>query len=291
VLRVVEVAAPHAGTEQVRVAVRAAGVNYYDTKVRNGSIPSEFPRGQGNEFAGVIDEIGADVVGLGSDLAVGDEVLGWTMAAAQAEHVVVPAKHVARKPAGLDWAIAGGLGLVANTAWRAVSALQIESGDTVLVTGVAGGVGLLGAQFALQAGALVVGTASESNHEFLRDLGIIPVSYGPGVSDRLRAAAPDGYTAALDTVGRAEIEHALSLGIRPQRINSVAYHPGADEFGISVVGGGKKSAEELARFAQAAADGAITLPILATYPLTAVRAAYERLERRHGLGKIVLTVP
>lgn len=289
VLEIIEVAEPHADLDRVRVAVRAAGVNPFDAKVRQGGyLPNHtVPSQQGVEFAGVIDEVGDDV----TRWQVGDEVLGWIGRGAQAEHVVVPQSSVARKPAGLDWAVAGGLGLVANTARRETDSLELGDHDTVLVTAAAGGVGLIATQFAVAAGATVVGTASERHHEFLRGLGAIPVAYGDGELERLRAAAPQGYTAALDHIGGAAIRTALDLGIPPKRINTIADQAAAEEFGLSTVGGGGKTSEELAEYAQLAADGKLVLPIRSTYHLPDVVDAYRDLETGHGLGKVVLLIP
>jgi len=289
VLRVVDVDEPHADAGEVRVAVRAAGLNPYDYKVRSGSngTAHPLPSGQGAEFAGVVDEVGAGV----DDVAVGDEVLGYTSFAAQAEYVVVKAKNTAPKPAGLDWLVAGGIGLVGNTAKREIDALALGPDDTVLVTAGAGGVGLLATQLARATGATVVATASEANHAFLRSVGAIPVAYGDGEADRLRAAAPGRFTAALDHTGRDGVLLALELGVAPSRINSIVDYPAADEFGISNVGGGGKSRGELVWLAEQAASGSLVFPILAAYPLADVADAYRRLERRSGLGKIVLTVP
>jgi enoyl reductase len=291
VLEVVEVPEPHAGEGEVRVAVRAAGLNPFDYKVRRGGyIPNHtLPSRQGAEFAGVVDEVGEGVTGW----TVGDEVLGWIGRGAQAEHVVVPATQIAAKPADLDWAVAGGIGLVANTARRSVDSLELVPGDTVLVTGAAGGVGVIAAQFAKAAGARVVGTASEANHEFLRGLGVIPVAYGQasdGTSEleRLRDAAPGGYTAALDNVGGQAIRTALALGIPVDRINTIADHGAVEELGVQGVGGGKKTSAELAEFARQAAEGELVVPIRSTYPLPEVVAAYRDLETGHGLGKVVL---
>lgn len=286
VVDVVEIADPHPAPGEVRVAVRAAGLNPYDSKVRRGLIPATLPVRPGSEFAGIIDELGEGV----TELHVGDSVLGWSSGSAQADYVVVAASHVAAKPAGLDWAVAGGLGLVANTAWRATSAVSPDDGDTVLIGGVSGGVGLLAAQFALQKGAVVVGTARESSHEFLRELGILPVSYGDGELERLRALKPHGYSAAIDTVGRVFIERALALGIPPERIDSIAYQNAGREFGVQSVGGGKKNTAELAGWAAEAAAGSLILPVRATFTLENVAAAYRELDFGHGLGKVVLTV-
>jgi enoyl reductase len=291
VLAIVDGPVPHAGVGEVRVAVRAAGLNPFDYKVRRGGyLPNHtLPARQGAEFAGVVDEVGADQEdATESRWAVGDEVLGWVGRGAQAEHVVVPATQLAAKPAGLDWAVAGGIGLVANTARRAVDSLDLGPDDTALVTGVAGGVGVIAAQFAKAKGARVVGTASEANHEFLRGLGVVPVAYGEGELDRLRAAAPGGYTAALDTVGGQPIRTAMALGIPVDRINTIADHAAVEELGVRGVGGGKKTSEELAEFARQAAAGELVVPIRSTYPLPEVVAAYRDLETGHGLGKVVL---
>ncbi len=289
VLEVTDVPEPHAGDGEVRVAVRAAGLNPFDSKVRRGGyIPNHtLPSRQGAEFAGVIDEIGDGVSGW----AKGDEVLGWIGRGAQAEFVVVPHDRIAAKPADLDWAVAGGIGLVANTAKRAVDALALGPEDTVLVTAAAGGVGVLAAQFAKATGATVVGTASENNHDFLRGLGVIPVAYGDGELQRLRAAAPTGYTAALDHRGGGAIRTALELGIPAGRINTIADHDAVEKLGLSGVGGGKKTSAELAEFARQAAAGELTVPIRSTYHVADVVAAYQDLETGHGLGKVVLLIP
>ena len=290
VLDIVEVDEPHARPGEVRVAVRAAGINNFDSKVRQSPaiMPNRaLPSGQGSEFAGVIDEVGEG----STTAAVGDEVLGWSNFEAQADFVVVPADQIAPKPATLGWAAAGGLGLVGNTAERSTRAVTPQPRETVLVSAAAGGVGLFAAQFALADGAIVIGTASEDNHDYLRGLGVIPIAYGPGLIDRLRAAAPHGIDAVIDNAGQETIEVAIELGVNPKRINTIVYFEGAAKYGISTVGGGGKKSEDLARLARLVADGTIVLPIAATYPLADVRTAYEQLETRHLRGKIVLTLP
>jgi enoyl reductase len=285
VLQVVEVPTPKADAGQVRVAVKAAGLNPYDAKARRAVYGQRtLPSGQGAEFAGVVDQVGPDV----TTVSVGDEVLGWTSFAAQAEYVVVKQDRVAHKPTGLDWAVAAGVGLVGNTALRSTNSLHLGPRDTVLVSAAAGGVGLLAVQFARATGATVVATASPANHEFLRGLGAIPVAYGDGELQRLRDAAPHGYTAMLDSHGRSSVLLGLELGIPPERINSIA---DSDELGIHTVGGGGKTAEELAWLANTVASGELQFPILRTFPLSEVQDAYRLLETGHGLGKIVLTIP
>lgn len=289
VLEIIDVPEPHAGPGEVRVAVRAAGLNPFDFKVRRGGyLPSHtLPSLQGAEFAGVVDEVGDGV----AEWSVGDEVLGWTGRGAQAEFVAVPAAHLAAKPSGLDWSVAASIGLVANTAKRAVDSLGLGPGDTVLVTAAAGGVGVMTVQFARATGATVVGTASQANHEFLRSLGVIPVAYGEGEFGRLRAAAPDGYTAALDNIGGEAIRTALALGIPAERVNTIADHGAVEKLGVRGVGGGKKTSEELAGFAQQAVAGELVVPIRSTYHLADVVAAFRDLETGHGLGKVVLLIP
>lgn len=294
VLEVVEVPEPHAGPGEVRVAVRAAGLNPFDYKVRRGGyLPNhQLPSLQGAEFAGVIDEVGSAVDETDTfGWAVGDEVLGWIGRGAQAEYVVVPRAHIAAKPSGLDWGVAAGIGLAANTAKRAVDSLHLGPGDTVLVTAAAGGVGVMTVQFAKATGATVIGTASTGNHEFLRGLGVIPVAYGEGELERLRAAAPAGYTAALDNVGGDAIRTALALDIPPERVNTIADHGAVEELGVQGVGGGRKTSDELAEFARQAADGELVVPIRSTYHLADVVAAFRDLETGHGLGKVVLLIP
>ncbi|MDQ1578585.1 MAG: hypothetical protein QOE21_1272 [Microbacteriaceae bacterium] len=288
VLGIVEVPEPHAGAGTVRVAVRAAGVNPFDSKVRRGGyLPNHsLPSLQGAEFAGVIDEIGDDV----EEWEIGDDVIGWIGRGAQAEYVVVSASHLAAKPPSLDWDRAGGIGLVGNTAMRATASLGITADDTVLVSGAAGGVGLLSAQLARKTGATVIGTAGERHHELLGRLGIVPVAYGPGLIDRLRVLAPSGITAALDSRGGETIEAALALGAAAGRINST-FDAAADRYGVNSVGGGGKTAAELAELARLLDQGELVLPIRAHYPLAEASAAYADLDSGHGLGKIVLTVP
>jgi NADPH:quinone reductase-like Zn-dependent oxidoreductase len=188
----------------------------------------------------------------------------------------------------LEWETAGGLGLVGNTALRACAAVKPGPEDTVLVSGVTGGVGLLSAQFARRAGATVIGMARAAHHEFLRGIGIIPVAYGDTLAESLDAVAPRGITAVLDSVGSRVVELALARGVPASRINSVAVDDGAATYGISTVGGGGKTAAELAELARLAGSGELVLPVRAAFPLVRVREAYEELDHGHGLGKIVL---
>src|ERR1700746_1458043 len=223
VLRVEEVERPAPGDGQVVVRVKAAGINTSEAVIRTGAVaqifPSTFPSGQGSDLAGVVEEAGAGVRGFSS----GDEVIGFSnKRASQAELVLVEAGDLARKPEKVSWEVAGGLYVAGVTAWGAVHAVRPEEGETVVVSGAAGGVGSLAVQLARRTGATVIGLASKGNHEWLKSRGVIPVAYGDGVADRIRAAAPGGVDAFIDTHGDGYVDLALALGVTAGRIDTLA---------------------------------------------------------------------
>ena len=290
VLKVVEVQDPVPGPGQLLVAVKAAGINPGEGKIREGMLherwPATFPSGQGSDLAGVVEAVGDGV----KDFQAGDEVIGFTDdRASQAELAVIDAQHATRKPAGVPWEVAGALHVVGATAYAAVGAVNLSDGDTVVVSGAAGGVGSLAVQLARRAGATVIGLASEPNHEWLRVHGVIPVTYGDGVAERIRAAAPNGVDAFLDLIGGGYVELALELGVAPDRIDTIADFSAPAKYGVKAEGNAAgASAETLARLAELIDEGALEVPIAATYPLDQVREAYAELERNHTRGKIVL---
>ena len=290
VLQVREVPRPVARPDQVVVEVRAAGINPGEAAIREGAFaqrwPSTFPSGQGSDLAGVIVDLGSGV----SDWTVGSEVLGFTHErASHADFVVVEAADLTRKPAGLSWAQAGALHVVGATAWAAVRALDLTPTDTLVVSGAAGGVGSLAVQLARRTGSTVIGLAGETNHEWLRDKGVLPLTYGEGMADRITEAAPDGVDAFLDTYGGGYVDLALSLGVAPKRINTIIDFAAVAEHGVLTVGNAQgSSADVLAELAQLIAAGELELPVAATFPLEDVQAAYAQLEQRHTRGKIVL---
>jgi NADPH:quinone reductase-like Zn-dependent oxidoreductase len=291
VLRVDEVRRPVPGSEQVLVRVKAAGINPSEAVIRTGAVsklfPSTFPSGQGSDLAGVIEEVGAGVAGF----SPGDEVIGFTQKrASQAELVLVEVGDVTRKPENVPWEVAGGLYVVGVTAWGAVHAVGPKEGETVAISGAAGGVGSLAAQLARRTGATVIGLASENNHEWLTGLGVIPVAYGDGVADRIRAAAPGGVDAFIDAFGDGYVELALALGVAADRIDTIADFAAAAKYGVKTDGGtaAGPGATVLAELASLIADGQLEVPIANVYPLAQVREAYTELERRHTRGKIVL---
>jgi NADPH:quinone reductase-like Zn-dependent oxidoreductase len=290
VLQVVDVPEPVPGPGEVLVRVKAAAINPGEAKIRDGALhsrfPATFPSGQGSDLAGVVEGIGAGVTGW----AVGDEVIGYTDdRAAHAELARVLAANLTAKPPGVSWEAAASLHVAGCTAWAAVRAVSLGSGDTVAVSGAAGGVGVFAVQLARSAGATVIGIAGESKHEWLRAHGVVPVVYGDGVADRIRAAAPDGVDAFLDLVGGGYVELALSLGVVPERINTIADFEAVSKHGVKADGNAVgASAATLAALAADVASGTLEVPIAATYPLEQVRDAYAELERGHTLGKIVL---
>ena len=289
VLKVVDVPRPVPGPGQVLVQVKAAGINPGEAKIREGLMhaqwPATFPSGQGSDLAGIVAETGPDVTGF----AAGDEVIGFTNnRASQAEFVLAEASNLTPKPAAVPWEAAGALFVAGATAWAAVRAVTLAEGDTVVVAGAAGGVGSIAVQLARRAGATVIGLASEANHEWLRSHGVIPVTYGAGVEDRIRQAAGT-VDAFIDTVGGDYVQIALDLGVEPSRIDTIANFAAVEKFGVkddaSAVGA---SAQVLAELAGLIAAGELEVPIAAAYPLDQVRDAYRRLAQGHLLGKIVL---
>jgi enoyl reductase len=266
----------------VLVQLRAAGLNPADTKRRRGSDPAlPLPAGTGREFAGTVIAVGRDVAGV----AEGDEVLG-TAEGVIGERFALPAGLTALKPAELEWSAAASIPVAAQTAYLAVASQQVGPGDTVLVSAAAGGVGVLAAQRAVRLGARVLGTASDANADRLRALGVEPVHYGEGLIDRLRALAPDGFTAVLDQHGPETIEAALALGVPRERINTIAGY--GSQYGVPSVGRRGLDRDLVATIVADVLEGRLVIPIEATFAFDDVVAAYERLEHGHLFGEVTL---
>ena len=291
VLKVVDVPKPAPGPGQVLVRVKAAGINPGEAKIRDGLLdarwPATFPSGQGSDLAGLVAETGPGVTGF----AAGDEVIGYTdNRASQAEYVVVEEQNLTAKPANVPWEVAGALFVVGATAYAAVRAVALTEGDTVAVSGAAGGVGSLAVQLARRAGATVIGLASQANHEWLAGHGVIPVVYGDGVADRIRQA--DGKVDAfIDTFGADYVQLALELGVEPSRIDTIVRFDAVREYGVKAeASAAGASADVLAELAGLIADGQLEVPVAATFPLSQVQDAYRLLASGHIRGKIVLTL-
>jgi NADPH:quinone reductase-like Zn-dependent oxidoreductase len=291
-LRIVDVPKPEPKAGEVVVRVVAAGTNPGEIGIREGHLhamfPMDFPFGQGTDFAGRVDAIGAGV----DAFAPGDEVIGWSeRRSAQAAYVAVGAAQLIAKPPALDWFRAGSLFVVATTAVAAVRAVSLEPGDIVALSGAAGGVGSLAIQLARRAGARVIGIASDANADFLRSVGVEPVAYGDGLADRLRAAAPKGLDAFIDLFGSGYLDLAVALGIAPARINTIIDFAGAQKYHVKTDGSAAgASAANLASVANLIAWGEIVMPLTAIYPLAALHEAYTELARRKTRGKIVLAL-
>ncbi|MGH3192196.1 MAG: NADP-dependent oxidoreductase [Streptosporangiaceae bacterium] len=288
VLKVMDVPRPVPGPGQVLVQVKAAGINPGEAKIRAGLLharwPATFPSGQGSDLAGIVAETGPGVTAT----SVGDEVIGFTdNRASQASCAVVEEEHLTAKPADLPWVVAGALFVAGATAYAAVRAVAPTDGDTVVVSGAAGGVGSLAVQLARRAGAAVIGLAGPDNHDWLAAHGVIPVAYGDGAAGRIRQAAK--VDAFIDTFGSGYVQLALELGVEPSRIDTIADFEAVTRYGVKGDGNAAgASASVLAELAGLIASGQLELPVAGVYPLDQVQAAYRRLEQGHIRGKIVL---
>ncbi|MFD7830165.1 NADP-dependent oxidoreductase [Kitasatospora sp. NPDC059803] len=295
VLRPTDIELPAPGPGQVRVAVRTVGVNPLDHKVRSGSMvaafPVSFPHVGGYELAGVVEAVGPDVTAW----APGDEVFGAVMGGAYAEQALVDADLLARKPASLSWEEAAAIPVAAETAERVLGVLGARAGETLLVHGAAGGVGTLLLQLARARGITVVGTAGEANHAYLRELGAIPVAYGDGLAERVRAAAPGGVDRALDAAGKGGVlPLSIELTGSADRVVTIVDFAGSAEYGVRFSGGaeGVESYHQRAYAAVLALHeaGTLRLPLHQVLPLAEAAEAHRISEHGHLRGKIVLTV-
>jgi NADPH:quinone reductase len=297
VLSVIDEPTRAPGPDEVVIEVRAAGTNPADVKAYTGVFgtdESKLPLRLGYEAAGVVREVGADI----RDLAPGDEVIAFRVTGGYAEQLVVPRTALTRKPPTLDWPAAAGLMLTGATAVHTLAAVDLQPGETVVLHGAGGGVGLIAIQLAANAGAHVIATASPGKHDLLRELGATPVAYGDGLVERIRAAAPQGVSAAIDLVGTDEaVDASLELVADRDRIASIAAFGRAKQDGIQLLGGGAGAdpgteLRDAARqqLADLAADGRIRVIVDSTYPLRQVAEAHRKLQAGHAAGKIVLTI-
>ena len=285
VLEWAEAPEPHAGPGQVRIVVRAASVNPIDWKVISGALaggqPMQGTGYMGYDAAGVVDEVGEGVTGV----SVGDEVFGRGRNA-QAEYAVLNAW--AAKPPSVDWAVAAAAGVAGETSERTLRLLGVDAGDTLFVDGGAGGVGAVAVQMALARGAKVIASASQANHDYLRELRATPVLYGQGLADRVRAAAGGPVDAVLDVAGKSPIEELLSLVPEPSQVVTIANYT-AGQAGARVTGGGPDShpMEALALTADLLAHNKLVIKVQ-TFPFDRAAEAYRISQSGHVRGKLVL---
>lgn len=275
---------PTAGPGQVRIRVLATAVNPFDFKVRSGAMA----RGKvltdpvilGLEAAGVVDQVGEGV----TDAAVGDEVFGLG-SATYAEYAALRAW--APKPESVSFAEAAALANGGETALRVLGLLALQPGQVLLVHGAAGGVGQAIVSLGVTAGLRVIGTASEPNHELLRDLGAEPVTYGDGLESRVDHLSDD-VAGIIDAAG-TQLPELLAIAGTPDHIVTIANYAARDA-GVRFSGSGSDAASALARVARLAADGQFHVRIAQAFDLTEASAAHELSESRRANGKIILTV-
>jgi NADPH:quinone reductase-like Zn-dependent oxidoreductase len=282
VLRLTEVDLPSPDPGEVRVAVRAASVNVFDVKFRQGLFgPTTFPVTPGVDLAGVVD-----AVGEGSAWSVGDEVFGGAKGGSYAEYA--RATNLVAKPASVSWELAGSLPTVGEAAARSLGLLGVTAGETLLIHGAAGSVGSIATQLAVSRGVKVIGSVGPADTDLAASLGATPVVYGDGLADRVRAISPEAVDAVLDTTGAGVLPVSIELAGRPDRVLTLADNHAA-EYGVrSSSGGADYDHTALATLAELAATGELQLPIWRAYPLAEAATAHDDIEQRRNRGKIVL---
>jgi NADPH2:quinone reductase len=291
-----EVEVPEPGVGEVTITVHAAGMNPADYKhiAREGD-RSKLPIPVGYELSGVIAAIGPDTRIASGGAAVGDEVLAFRVAGGYASAITVPAKDVFAKPESLSHPQAANLLLAGTTAAEMLHVTRVAEGETIVVHGASGAVGVSVLQQAELLGARVIGTASESSFDTVRAFGGEPTTYGDGLEQRLRDLAPEGYAAALDTVGTAEaVDVSLALVPDRSRIVTIAAFDRANADGFTVIAGAMPASaayrdENRSRLIALAADGRLVVPVARTFPLADAIEALEFLKSGHPGGKLALT--
>ncbi|MFB9381913.1 NADP-dependent oxidoreductase [Pseudonocardia petroleophila] len=286
-----ELPTPEPGPSEVRIAVRAAGVNPVDWKIRQGHmrefLPRDMPAVLGSEAAGVVEAVGQDVDGF----AVGDEVFGSTASnsGAYAEQALLSAAATARKPAGLPFASAAVLPVAGATAYDGITQLELDAGATLLINGIGGGVGVVAAQLARDREITVVGTASEDKRELVESLGAILVPSGDGVAERVRQILPDGVDAILDLVGGDSLRAVADLCADRSRIVTAADPGTAEEVGGVPIERDRTSTV-LDAVVALVAQGKIDPHVNETFPLDDAGSALASVEAGHARGKVVLEI-
>lgn len=292
VLELREVPEPHAGPSEVRVRVAAIGLNPMDWGIASrpeaaARFGITLPSGFGSDFAGLVDEVGDGVKAFG----VGDRVYGGALARAAADFVVVkpPQDALFHTPDGMSDQVASTLPVASLTAAAALEAIDLGAGDTVLIGGAAGGVGVFAMQLAKLEGARVIGTASQTTFEFLCQFGAEPVAYGPGLTERVRGLAPEGVTAATDLFGTETAEAALTLGVPPVRISTIAAMPNPPD-GVRATGAIDAGPDDMKRIVTAILAGKIAVAIAEIFQIEQIRDAVALQAGRHVHGKVVVTL-
>jgi len=287
VMVLAELPDPRPGPGQIRIAVRAAGVNPIDWKMRSGTRGGDLPQTTGREVAGVVDELGDRV----TDAAVGDEVFGFAAGGGGAAELTLSGDY-APIPPSLDFARAAGLAVAVETAVRTLDLLGVGEGTTLLVNGAAGAVGSAAVQIAVDRGARVIGTASPGNHDYLRSLGAEPTTYENGLVERVRRLAPGGVDAALDAAGGGALPALVEVAGDSQHVVTVADYAGAEATGARFSGGlgTVRAVHALKDIGELIETGRFTMPVAQTFPLEQIAEAHRLSEAGHVRGKLVLLV-
>jgi NADPH:quinone reductase-like Zn-dependent oxidoreductase len=287
VLELVELPDPEPGPGQIRVAVRAAGVNPIDWKVRSGAMGGDLPKRTGQEVAGVVDKLGDGVTGI----EVGEAVFGGAAGGGGAAQYAL-VENYARVPASLDFVGAAALPVAVETAVRTLDVLGVSGGQTIVINGASGSVGIAAVQCALARGARVIGTASEANQDYVREFGAQPTTYGEGLVERVRALAGDGVDRALDASGGGVLPALVELTGSPERVITIADYGGAEATGVTFSGGmgSERAWHALAEVGELIEAGRFRLPVAQTFPLADIAEAHRISEGGHPRGKLVLIV-
>jgi NADPH:quinone reductase-like Zn-dependent oxidoreductase len=286
VLEIVDLPEPHPQPGQVRIAVRAAGVSLSDWKKRKGLMDPELPQTLGYEAAGVVDELGDGV----TDVSIGDRVFGLCGdGAAQAELAVLSA--YAPIPPSFDFPAAAALPAAIETAMRALDQLGVTSGSTLLINGASGSAGSAAVQLAVARGARVIGTAGAANHDYLRSLGAEPVTYGEGLTGRVRALASKGVDLALDVAGSGILPELIELAGGAEHVLTVADFAGAQKYAVTFSRGDSgRALHALAEIGELIESGRFEPPAVQTFPLAEIAEAHRVSEQGNGRGKLVLLI-
>ncbi len=289
VLEIVDLPDPHPGPGQIRITVRAAGINATEWKLRKGllNFGAGLPQTTGRDVAGVVDEVGEGV----TDVAAGDRVFGVSDDGAGAAELAL-LTHRAPIPLFLGFVDAAGLPVALETATRSLDQLNVGRGTRLLVNGAAGGIGSTAVQLAVARGARVIGTASTANHGYLRLLGAEPVTYGEGMAERVRALAPDGVDAALDVAGSGVLPELIDLAGGPQDVVTLADIDGAKQHEVRFSSGFLQghAFHALAEIGALIEAGRFWLPVERTYPLGEISEAHRVSEYGHVRGRLVLVI-
>jgi NADPH:quinone reductase-like Zn-dependent oxidoreductase len=292
-LQIGDVAMAPVGPDSVVVKVAGVGINPVDYKIARGYLQGAM---EINLPVVIGWDVAGEVVGVGpaiTEFAPGDRVFGYarldTVAhGTAAETVVLPVRVLASAPTSIDLEHAAAVPLTGLTALQLIRRLDIQTGETVLIHGAAGGVGQFAVQLARLAGAKVIGTASVGNHEYLRSLEVEPVGYGPELEETLRELAPEGVDVVVDLVGEGSLDRSDSASKASARVGSIADGEGAKARGGAYVFV-RPSAADLSYLAELIDEGNLVVDVARTFPFAEAAEAYQLLEERHVRGKIVLT--